>query len=151
MASYCEPRLSLAPGSIEDSIRVLVVEDDADSAELVRLNLTGFGESNFIVERCQNLVDAMARLRQPGIDVVLLDLGLPELSGFKSHRAIDYAAGREVPVVIYTADETAASRKLTLGAGAASYLIKDHCSPARLKEALRQAVLHVRTGRAMVD
>lgn len=105
MASQGAPLLSLDPRPTEGPIRVLVVEDDAEAAEAVRLTLTAAGENAFAVERCANLVEAMERLSRPGVDVVLLDPGLPELSGFKSHRALDYAAGRAVPVVIYAPGE----------------------------------------------
>ena len=52
-----------------------------------------------------NLLEAMYRLEQTGIDVVLLDLGMPELNGYKSYRAIESVAGRPLPVVILTADD----------------------------------------------
>ncbi len=79
---------------------------------------------------------------KPGLDVVLLDLGLPELNSYKSYRAIDVAAGPRVPVVILTSDDRAVSRDLTLGFGASDYLLKNQSSPARLKQALRNAVMH---------
>ncbi len=72
----------------------------------------------FRVEWTRNLLQAMIRLARPGIEVVLLELGLPELNGFKSFRAIDVAADSKVPVVILTSDESVVSRELTMGFGA---------------------------------
>ncbi len=126
---------------MERTIQVLMVEDDAESAELAKAYLTGDGNGAFQVEWISNLFKAMQRLKQPGVDVVLLDLGMPELSGYKSHRAIDSAAGRPLPVVILTADDRSISRELTLGFGASDYLLKQEISAAQLRHALRKAVL----------
>ncbi len=136
-----------AAPSVGRPIQVLLVEDSAEAAELVQIYLAEEGAKPFRVEWACNLVEAMARLAQPGLDVVLLDLGLPELSSYKSYRAIDVAAGPQVPVVILTSDDRSVSRDLTLGFGASDYLLKQESSPARLKQALRQAVAHSRPGR----
>jgi DNA-binding response OmpR family regulator len=128
-------------------IQVLLVEDSAEAADLVRAYLAEDGANPFRVEWVCNLVDAMARLSQPDLDVVLLDLGLPELSSYKSYRAIDAAAGPRLPVVILTSDDRSVSRDLTLGFGASDYLLKQESSPTRLKQALRNAVMHSRPAR----
>jgi len=134
-----EPRAGVAR-----PIQVLLVEDDADAAELVRIRLTEDSEDPFRVEWSPNLFEAMNRLTDPGIDVILLDLGLPELSGYRSYRAIEAAAGHRIPVVIFTSDDRDNVRQLILEFGASDYLVKGSCSPARLRRALRVAVM--RTG-----
>jgi two-component system catabolic regulation response regulator CreB len=126
------------------SIRVLLVEDDPEAADLVQLTLSGDRIDPFDVEWACNLAEAMIRLSQPGIDVVLLDLGLPELSGYKSLRVIESACEHKLPVVIFTADDRGISRNLTLGLGASDYLLKHEASPAQVKQSLRNAVLNGR-------
>jgi two-component system catabolic regulation response regulator CreB len=121
-------------------VQVLLVEDNAEAAWLAQVSLTESRAQQFRVEWSQNLFEAMTRLAQPGIEVVLLDLGLPELNGYKSFRAIDVAAEGKIPVVILTSDDSRDSRDLTLGFGASDYLIKDSISPARLRAALVKAV-----------
>jgi DNA-binding response OmpR family regulator len=125
----------------ERTIQVLMVEDDPEAADLATAYLTADGSDAFRVEWSSNLFRAMYRVKQPGIDVVLLDLGMPELSGYKSHRAIESAAGRPVPVVILTADDRSITRQLTLGFGASDYLLKQQISAPQLRQALRKAVL----------
>lgn len=120
-------------------IRVLVIEDDAEAAEMVRIRLTENGDGTFQFEWAQDLFQGLMRLTQPGIDVVLLDLGLPELSGYRSFRAIDAATERSLPVVIFTSDDTEVSRELTLGLGASGYLLKHASTSEDLKRALRDA------------
>ena len=72
--------------------------------------------------------------------------GLPEFSGTMSYRAIEIAAGRKLPVVIFTSDESDTSRELTLALGATDYLLKHETSPLRLRQALHHAVQRGRRG-----
>jgi CheY-like chemotaxis protein len=123
-----------------DPIRTLLVEDNEETAALVQFWLAEDESDTIHVEWTKTVLDAMTRLAQPGIQVVLLDLGMPELSGHRSYRAIESVAGEQVPVVILTADERPVSRDLTLGFGASDYLLKQQTSPLQLRQALRNAV-----------
>jgi CheY-like chemotaxis protein len=82
-------------------------------------------------------------LSKPGIDIILLDLGLPELDGYKSHTAISRSAPH-ILIVILTTDERPVSRELTLSAGAADYLVKGEVSDYELRRAIRVAFLRPR-------
>jgi DNA-binding response OmpR family regulator len=126
--------------SVDRPIRVLLVEDNVEAAALVRIYLRDEANS-FHMEWTPNVREAMTRLAQPGVDVVLLDLGLPELSGYRSYRAIQAATtGCKPPVVIFTSDDSSLSRALTLEFGAAAYLLKGESTPSELRNALRHAV-----------
>jgi DNA-binding response OmpR family regulator len=127
-------------------VHVLLIEDDPEAAELARIRLTEDAYEPFHVDWRRTLLEGMGRLIEPGIDVVLLDLGLPELSGDKSYQAIALAAGERVPIVILTADDRSISRDLILEFGAADYLLKQESSSAQLRQALRNAVLRRRPG-----
>ena len=134
--------------SVDWPIQVLLVEDDFESAELVQIGLHDSSDQQFRVEWSPNLLHAMTRLCEPGIEVVLLDLGLPELGGYKSFRAIESVAGKKLPIVILTADESNISKELTLGFGASDYLVKNKISSGQLRDALLNAV---RSGRPRSD
>jgi DNA-binding response OmpR family regulator len=121
-------------------IQVLLVEDNAEAAWLVQVCLTANEREQFRVEWSQNLLDAMTRLAEPGIEVVLLDLGLPELNGYRSFRAIDAATDGKVPVVILTSDDRCVSKDLTVGFGASDYLMKGRVSPVQLRQSLLDAI-----------
>jgi DNA-binding NarL/FixJ family response regulator len=95
-------------------------------------------------EWSRNLIEAMKRLAHPGIDVIVLDLGLPESSGCLSYRAIDAAAKHRVPIVIFTSDDRVDSMNVTLRLGASDYLLKHENSTSQLRRALRGALLHGR-------
>jgi DNA-binding response OmpR family regulator len=132
-----EPRTQT---SLDWPVQVLLIEDSAEAAWLVEACLQGPAGEQFRVEWAQTLLQGMDRLAQPGIEIILLDLGLPELNGYKSFRAIDAAADGKLPIVILTSDHRPASKDLTLGFGASDYLLKDRISPAQLREALREAI-----------
>jgi DNA-binding response OmpR family regulator len=129
-------------------IQVLLVEDNMEAAWLVQACLEWTRGDQFRVEWTRNLLEAMSRLAQPGIEVILLDLGLPELNGYKSFCAIEAASDRKVPVVILTSDERRASKDLTLGFGASDYLLKHRISPVQLRESLKNAI---RQGRPRLE
>lgn len=133
----------LAEPAVERPITVLLIEDNPDQADLVKHDLSAEGDTGYRVEWVPTLLDGMKCLAEPGIDVVLLDLGLPELEGYKSHTAIRRSAP-QVPIVILTADERAVSRELTLSAGAADYLIKGEISGLQLRQSLRAALQRAR-------
>jgi DNA-binding response OmpR family regulator len=126
--------------AVEWPIQVLLVEDDEEAAWLVQTLLEETGREQFRIEWTQSVLGAMTRLAQPGIEVVVLDLGLPELTGYRSFRAIESAGGGSVPVVILTSDERPISRDLTMGFGASDYLVKGHITSAQLRHSLFDAV-----------
>jgi signal transduction histidine kinase len=65
--------------------RILVVEDNADAAESLRMLLTGLGHQVEVVNDGREAVDAACRLRP---DVILLDIGLPGVDGFHIAKAL---------------------------------------------------------------
>ena len=86
--------MQLAPAAIDVPIlithkvpgqRVLVVDDNEDAADVLAQQLRHAGHE---VDVAYNGMCALARVRAKPPDVVLCDLGLPELSGFDFARAI---------------------------------------------------------------
>ena len=134
------PVITQTETAVGHPIQVLLVEDDPESAELIELGLIDCDEHRFRIEWSPNLLHAMTRLCEPGIEVVVLALGLPELHGYKSFRAIKSVAGKKLPIVILTSDESRLSKDLTLGFGASDYLVKDRSTPNDLRHALLDAV-----------
>jgi DNA-binding response OmpR family regulator len=67
---------------------VLLVESDLDTTAHASAQLTQDQDDIFRVEMTSSILNAMSRLADPGIDVVLLDLGMPEFGGYKTHLAI---------------------------------------------------------------
>jgi two-component system catabolic regulation response regulator CreB len=122
------------------AVRLLHIEDDPESAELIQFELQSDTAQQFSVDWVSNLVDALALLARRSFDVILLDLGMPELNGFRSYRVVDAAAGQNVPIVVLTADSRELSREIVMGLGAADYLVKQLSSPRSIKCAIENAL-----------
>ncbi len=101
-------------------MRLLLVEDHATFAELVRQNLEREG---FAVDVVETAGDGDAALRAVSYDAVILDLGLPDASGLTLLRDLR-AAGKTTPVLILTARDTVDDRVTGLNAGSDDYLVK---------------------------
>jgi PAS domain S-box-containing protein len=118
-------------------MRVLVVEDSFTQAQIHRINLA---RSGFQVEWVATLQEVIDRLGSPGIDVVLLDLSLPDSLGISTFYKVREAAADAVPIVVISAldDEDVALEALK--GGAQDYLIKGKASEEMLVRCLRHAI-----------
>jgi two-component system, OmpR family, alkaline phosphatase synthesis response regulator PhoP len=102
--------------------RVLVVEDDADIAELLTLYLEKAGH---VVERLDAGDAVVPRLQTGGVDLVILDVMLPGLDGFDVCRLMRAdPATTAVPVIMLTARGEEADRIGGLELGADDYVTK---------------------------
>jgi DNA-binding response OmpR family regulator len=120
---------------------VLVVEDDRELREVVRRYLERAGHA---VHTTGSGAEALGLLAGGGVDLVVLDLGLPDVDGLEVLAAA--RAGRQVPVVVLTARSLVEDRIDGLRRGADDYVTKPF-SPTEL--VLRvQAVLHRTRGDA---
>lgn len=87
-------------GVLEKRLTILIVEDDAELRRLYRTTLTLAG---YEVEEAADGLDALRRMEARKSDLVVLDIGLPALSGLAVHQEITaHAYTRHVPVVIVT-------------------------------------------------
>ncbi len=123
----------------ESLINVLLVEDNREDADRVRTALDTATALDFALEEVPRLDAALSRLARGGIDVVLLDLALPDSQGLTTLTRTR-AAAPDVPVVVLTGldDETMAVQTVHLGAQ--DYLIKGEIHASLLVRALRHAI-----------
>jgi two-component system alkaline phosphatase synthesis response regulator PhoP len=121
---------------------ILVVEDDADIAELLEHYL---GKAGHRVERLTSGTDVMPRLRKDPVDLVVLDLMLPGIDGLlvcQAMRAEPSTAA--IPIIMLTARGDEADRVSGLELGADDYVTKPF-SPKELSA--RITALLRRSGR----
>jgi two-component system, OmpR family, response regulator RegX3 len=97
-------------------VRVLIVEDDDAIAEPLA---SGLAREGFAVQR---VATGEAALQVPPVDLVLLDLGLPDLDGYEVCRRI--RASSDVPIIVITARGEEVDRVIGLELGADDYLVK---------------------------
>ncbi|MDP9112706.1 MAG: response regulator [Acidobacteriota bacterium] len=125
---------------IKKTLNVLLIEDCPDYAELVRAWLADEGDTQFVLNWADSLLEGMNTLAKGGIDVVLLDLGLPDSSGPQTFRVIKSAA-QSAPIIILSAGESEALALRLVQEGAQDYLVKSSCSSAVLKKAVQFAMV----------
>lgn len=100
--------------------RLLLIEDDAPLGEAIR---RGLEHSAHAVDWVTRGEDALASVRVETYDVILLDLGLPDVSGLDILRVVR-SDRHAAPVIIITAQDRPSQRVAGLDAGADDYLIK---------------------------
>ena len=109
-------------------LNVLIVEDDAAAARLLRQATT---EAGYSAEVVADGVEGLRRARETAFDVLLLDVMLPGMDGLTVCRQLR-AAGVATPVLMLTARDTTEDKVAGLDAGADDYLVK----PFRIAELL---------------
>lgn len=121
--------------------RVLLVEDEEHLARGLAFNLEAEGYRVEIVERGEAALERLADPKDEPIDLVVLDVMLPGMSGFEVVRRLR-AAESHVPVLLLTARDAARDIVLGLDLGADDYLTKPFSLPvllARARTLLRRA------------
>ncbi len=81
--------------------RLLPVEDNPGDARLLRKMFNEPGSHRILVEHVETMTDAEAHIARHQIDIILLDLGLPDAHGLGAVRRAHEAAPR-VPLVVPT-------------------------------------------------
>ena len=115
--------------------RVLIIDDDRDLRNVCRVGLEAFG---YDVMTAGDGKDGLAEAAVHAPDVIVLDLGLPDMDGVELCRRI--RTWSEVPVVVLSADGSEDRKVEALGEGADDYMTKPFGMRelnARLQVALR--------------
>jgi DNA-binding response OmpR family regulator len=99
---------------------LLVVEDEPRIASFL---VKGLSASGYRVEAVATGSEALVRARAPGLDLVILDLGLPDVDGLDVLRRLR-AEGWQLPVIILTARAGVKGLVQGLALGADDYLTK---------------------------
>ncbi len=117
--------------------RILIIEDERPLAEALKYSLTkeGYG-----VDLAHDGDAGLRRFREGGVDLVLLDLMLPEVDGLEVCRRI--RADSRVPIIMLTARDSDLDKVLGLEMGADDYVTKPFNTRevlARIKAVLRRS------------
>ncbi|WP_448189546.1 diguanylate cyclase [Azospirillum sp. sgz301742] len=119
-------------------IDVLLVEDDPADAGLVRHALRSLG-GRFTLTHRLTLEDGLASLRDNHCDVVLLDLTLPDSSGFDTIRRVREASPA-MPLIVLTGHDDEDFAMEAVAAGTQDYLFKGTTDGLGLQRAIRYAI-----------
>jgi PAS domain S-box-containing protein len=113
-----QPRDSLS------GIRILIVEDEPDTSEFLDRLLRGYGAE---VVMARTAAEALSRINDDKVDLVLSDIGLPDVDGYDlmhQIRALPASAGGAVPAIALTAYARTEDRTRAFRAGYQAHLAK---------------------------
>lgn len=122
-----------------NAIRVLLIEDNPGDTRLIREALAEAGNAQVRLETADNLETGFTALEKGNIDLVLLDLSLPDSQGLDTVSRVHHQAP-EVPIVVLTGldDETTAVQAVR--EGAQDYLVKGEANGSLLIRSIRYAI-----------
>jgi PAS domain S-box-containing protein len=124
---------------MNDALKVLLIEDNPGDARLIRETLLSEKAGLFHLESVDRLSAGLQKLSAQKIDVILLDLGLPDSQGFDTFLKVKILAPH-IPVVILSGlnDEELAAHAVR--EGAQDYLVKGKVDNNLLVRSLRYAI-----------
>jgi len=120
-------------------LRILLVEDDREDAELTRGLLADAPWHGFECECVGDLAAAVARLASDDISIVLLDLSLPDCRGLETLARIQIRVPG-VPIIVITGLDDEKSAIEAVHRGAQDYLVKSRLDSERLVRSIRYAL-----------
>jgi len=132
------PNQNLSPKMMPMNERILVVEDEAKIANLLK---RGLMEEAYEVDLALDGKEGLEAALAAPYDLIVLDIGLPEMDGMDVCRALR-AKGRLTPIIFLTARDSVHDKVLGLDLGADDYLTKPFAFEeflARVRSLLRKA------------
>lgn len=116
--------------------KLLLVDDSAQQRSAYRNKLI---EEGFTVTEAQSGTEAFMRLQELKFDLVILDLWIEGIDGFKIlHIMKANPVLKEIPVIILSARSTPDDIKKAMALGATDYLVKMTTTPAKLAEKAKE-------------
>ena len=126
-------------GEIGRPIVILLVEDNPGDARVIEEMLVKASSAPLDVECADRLSTGLERLSAGGIDVVLLDLSLPDSTGFDTFVELHDQAS-QVPIIVFTGFDDEALGVEAVREGAQDYLVKGQVDSYLLVRAVRYAI-----------
>jgi len=123
---------SMAPARSLTGVRVLVLEDEIDTREMIGQALTKAGA---VVKEAANAEEALDVLEKNKVDILISDIGMPDLDGYAFLRIVRKATKdfRKIPAIALTGYASEEDRLNALQAGFDAHIVK----PVELTELLR--------------
>ena len=104
--------------------RVLVVDDEADLVRILQFGLEAIG---YQVETASDGQEALKKARETKPDIILLDLMLPKLDGYKVCRLLKFDERyKNIPVIILSARTQEGDQLLAMEMGANRFITKPY-------------------------
>src|SRR5271169_6209120 len=120
-------------------INVLLIEDNPGDARATRELLKESKALSIAMEWRDRLSSGLTRLSEGGVDLVLLDLSLPDSRGFSTFTQLS-AKAQDLPVIVLTGMDDEAVALWAVREGAQDYIVKGRTNPRSLVSSIRFAV-----------
>jgi PAS domain S-box-containing protein len=130
------------------SIGILLIEDNPGDARLIQEMLAEPGKADYHLENADRLSQGLERFLEGGIDVVLLDLSLPDSQGLETLSKVR-AQASEVPIIVLTGLDDEVTAVEAVRQGAQDYLVKGDVDSKLLWRAVRYSVERKRSEEAL--
>jgi serine phosphatase RsbU (regulator of sigma subunit) len=121
------------------TVRILLIEDNPGTARLIRESLSEAPGAAFELQHADRLQAGLKILAQGGIDLILLDLSLPESWGINTLLKVREAAPA-VPVIVLTGLDDETDAVTAVQEGAQDYLVKGQVTGSLLVRSIRYAI-----------
>ena len=125
---------------MSQTLKVLLIEDNRIEARQTQQWLTNAKDVTFDVECVYRMKVALERLSRGGIDIILLDLNLPDSRGLDTFITLHDRAPH-IPIVVFTGEDDESIGAAAVARGAQDYLIKHQVDGTRLARVLRYALV----------
>lgn len=122
-----------------EPLRILLIEDNPGDVCLLREMFSTEQPGSYEITHLPRLGLALNHLAQGGVDIVLLDLGLPDGEGMDTVRRVNKLAP-QVPVIVLTGTDEDDAVAGAMSEGAHDYLVKGQIETRALPRALRHAI-----------
>ncbi len=119
--------------------KILLVEDNSGDAYLIREALHTTRNLNFELTQADNLSETLRILSKHEIDIVLLDLSLPDSSGFSTFSHV-HSHATQIPIIVLTGSDDDELAARTMQSGAQDYLIKGTFTEDLLARSIRYSI-----------
>jgi signal transduction histidine kinase len=131
-------------------IRLLAVEDNPGDFRLVQEMLSEAVNTRFTVQHVNRFSAAVEYILKGNLDVILLDLSLPDTQGLETFRSV-YEKTTEVPIVVLTAIDDESTAIEAVRGGAQDYLVKGKIASNLLVRALIYAIQRKKAEKIMQE
>jgi len=125
-------------GMGDNTVTVLLVEDNPGDASLIRRMLSAISV-NFQIKHATKLSEGLAQLQQAEVDLVLLDLCLPDSSGLDTLTRIR-AQAPYVPIIVITGMSERETAVKALDQGAQDFIAKERVDEHLLSQAVLRRI-----------
>jgi len=118
---------------------ILIITNDTSDADILKAALASADEGAFTIEWVKKLSAALERLRQAGIDAILVDLELPDSQGIATFDQL-FALVPHIPIVTLSQEEAEAVAIEAVERGSQGYLSKGYFKSTLVPQSLRNII-----------